>query len=275
MISIVICSRTPEISNDLRENIRKTIGTEYELLIVDNSSGNLSIFSAYNEGVRRAKGAIICFMHDDIKYKSLDWGKTVDNLFSADDRLGLLGIQACCFLPDTPSYWCDSPFLVYKEGKYNSFETNPILEAVAVDGLWFCIRAELFDRIRFDDVTFSGFHFYDMDICMQVLSLDYKVCVADIELDHFRAGPGVNEMFYTNEVLFFNKWKGYLPIHRGITEPPIVLDMIANLMRHANHCDLLIDKLMKEKDQILHSKAYRLGKALLKPFSFVSRIIGK
>ena len=134
MISIVICSRTPDISNDLRENIRRTIGSDFELLIIDNSSNRFSIFSAYNEGVRRAKGSIICFMHDDIMYKSSNWGKTVESFFASDDKLGLLGIQACCFLPNAPVYWCNSPFLVYKEGKYNSFEHDSIIEAVAVDG---------------------------------------------------------------------------------------------------------------------------------------------
>ena len=114
-----------------------------------------------------------------------------------------------------------------------------------------------------------------MDICMQVLSIGYKVCVADIEMDHFRAGPGVNEMFHKNRLVFYDKWKDHLPIHRGINEPQIVLDMTDNLMRHANHCELLVEKLMKEKSQILESKAYRLGKTILRPFSFIRRHLRK
>ena len=60
MISCIICSRRPDISAELKENIASTIGCEYELVVIDNSKNEYSIFSAYNEGVRRAKGDILC-----------------------------------------------------------------------------------------------------------------------------------------------------------------------------------------------------------------------
>ena len=66
MISLIICSRTADISDELKQNIATTIGCEYELCVIDNSRNEYSIFTAYNEGVRRAKGDILCFMHDDI-----------------------------------------------------------------------------------------------------------------------------------------------------------------------------------------------------------------
>ena len=47
-------------------------------------------------------------------------------------------------------------------------EENKDIEAVAVDGLFFAMRKSLFDTIRFDKDTFDRFHFYDLDICMQV-----------------------------------------------------------------------------------------------------------
>ena len=40
MISIIICSRTPSISSDLIDNINKTIGVQYELICIDNSTMN-------------------------------------------------------------------------------------------------------------------------------------------------------------------------------------------------------------------------------------------
>jgi len=51
MISIIICSRTASISDELTQNINQTIGIPYELVIIDNSDNLYSIFSAYNEGV--------------------------------------------------------------------------------------------------------------------------------------------------------------------------------------------------------------------------------
>ena len=77
MISIIICSRKADISQGLKDNIAATIGCEYELCVIDNSHNEYNIFTAYNEGVSRAKGDILCFMHEDVKYISNGWGEKV------------------------------------------------------------------------------------------------------------------------------------------------------------------------------------------------------
>ena len=56
MISCVICSRQPDISAELKENIASTIGCEYELIVIDNSKNEHSIYSAYNQGVVKSMG---------------------------------------------------------------------------------------------------------------------------------------------------------------------------------------------------------------------------
>ena len=78
MLSLIICSRTPKISEELEKNIADTIGCEYELVVIDNSLNKYSIFSAYNEGVKRSIGDILCFMHEDILYKTINWGQQVE-----------------------------------------------------------------------------------------------------------------------------------------------------------------------------------------------------
>ena len=101
MISLIICSRSSDIDVALKENIKNTIGTDYELVIIDNSNNDYSIFSAYNEGVRRAKGDILCFMHEDILYRTEDWGKKIIAHFE-DKSIGLIGFAGTHFLPSTP-----------------------------------------------------------------------------------------------------------------------------------------------------------------------------
>ena len=66
MISIIICSRKPDISDVLKQNIKETIGTDYELIVIDNSHNKYSIFSAYNEGLTLASGDVLCYMHEDL-----------------------------------------------------------------------------------------------------------------------------------------------------------------------------------------------------------------
>ena len=108
MLSLIICSRTKDLPLILKENIESTIGTEYELVVIDNSKNQYSIFSAYNEGVRRSKGDLLCFMHDDIMYDAVGWGNNVVRHFD-DPNTGLIGVLvaiicqirfAMCLIPN-------------------------------------------------------------------------------------------------------------------------------------------------------------------------------
>lgn len=104
MISIVICSRNPGIGDALRKNIEETIGVPYELIVVDNSRNEYSIFTAYNLGVSRCNFDIICFMHDDILYRSDRWGAVTLNHFK-DSTVGMIGVGGSRYLSRIPSIW--------------------------------------------------------------------------------------------------------------------------------------------------------------------------
>lgn len=104
MISIVICSRNPEMSSTLRTNIDASIGVPYELIVVDNSRNEHSIFSAYNLGVSGCTGKVICFMHDDILYRSENWGAAVLDHFK-NPAIGMIGVGGTRYLSRIPGIW--------------------------------------------------------------------------------------------------------------------------------------------------------------------------
>ena len=277
MISIIICSRKLDISTELKQNIAETIGCEYELVVIDNSHNQFSIFQAYNEGVRRANGNILCFMHDDILYRSSDWGKVIVEVMD-DKTIGVVGFAGAHFLSSSPYYWHCSPFIsehnldndkgrileFFKDDYYNE---KGIVELVVVDGFCFFTKKELFDSIRFDDKTYTGFHAYDMDICMQVLMAGYRVCACNkVLIEHFWSEGDSSikkgyEMLDCNLDLFVNKYKDYLPIHKGVEGiPDYVWERIDNLMKNAY-----------ESKRVRRSKAYRLGKWLLSPWKWIKK----
>lgn len=230
MISLIICSKSKDISHELKRNIEETIGVEYELIVVDNSENYYTIFSAYNEGVRRAKYSYLCFMHEDILYHTFDWGKKVINHF-INEMVGLIGVIGGHYLPDTPSTWFSTEFCSGKiiqghkdrDGIYKVFEdkrqilnSDLSIEAVAVDGLWFCVPKHLFDIISFDNYTFKGWHGYDIDICMQIIQIGYDIRVVnDILIEHSSYGNS-DKNLYRAMKLFHTKWKNTLPLIRGI-----------------------------------------------------------
>lgn len=286
MISLIICSRQPDIPQLLKDNIAETIGVEYELVVIDNSKNQFSIFQAYNEGVRRAKYPLLCFMHEDILYHTLNWGEKVVEHFQ-DEKVGLIGVVGGHYMPKCPASWwsteCKSGIFiqgdyrnkVYTPIKYNweNYRTNfeSSLSVSAVDGLWFCLPKEVFykSKIKFDDISFAGFHCYDSDICMQVLNVDLEVKVVfDILIEHFSIGKHDKELI-KQKVIFFNKWNKFLPIIRGVKLTNIEINDRLIFVENMN--SLIIDELYSrsEMERILSSKAYRLGKFILKPFSFV------
>ena len=276
MISIIICSRTREIPSLLRDNIEATIGCEYELVVIDNSSNQYDIFHAYNEGVRRASGDILCFAHDDILFRSDNWGTPLQHHFNTDVSIGLIGVGGTHFLSSYPIYWSLCPFIsehhlhndhgriitCFNEDYF--LEKSPLAEVVAVDGLCMFVRASLFPSINFDTESYSGFHAYDMDICLQVIAQGYRVMVCrDMVVEHAWSEstdtkkPGYKKLD-KNLQIFVNKWSRVLPMVQGIDLPDHTVYKLDQIFSYA------YDSLKARR-----SKAYRLGKAILSPFRFV------
>ena len=279
MLSIIICNRKSKIDSVLSKNIHNTIGVEYEIVPIDNSRGQYNIFQAYNEGVRRAKGDILCFMHDDILFIGNGWGAIAERIFAEDENLGALGVDGGHFMPDCPCSWTScytTSFRTWRDDKdgvcreYSNTEFangQRLIEVASIDGLWMCIRRDLFDTIRFDDKTFTGFHCYDSDICMQILAAGYRIKVTyDVGIVHNSNG-NYNANFFENLGLWHTKWHNMLPVVRGInlTEREQII--------HQRYAVELLER-QKEAAMLyarLHSPEYRLGHFLLKPYRFIKR----
>lgn len=232
VISLIICSTRPTTKPELVENIRTTIGVDYEIVHIDNSQRKYNIFEAYNLGVQRAKGEFLCFMHEDIQYRKVGWGRIVET-FLSQDFMGALGVagghvvlseldwrffgfghirlaQGTTSIEPSPIYYLSYP--------YTPSKTHEGLKQVAtIDGVWMCMRKELFDTIRFDDQHFHDFHLYDSDICMQVNLLGKGVFITDeVFLEHQSEGT-FSEGYRDSLNIFFKKWAGILPLIKGIT----------------------------------------------------------
>jgi hypothetical protein len=104
MISIIICGRDNDISTALRHNIQETIGVVHEIIVIDNSQNDYSIFSAYNKGVALSNYDTLCFMHDDLVFESSNWGSIVINQLQ-QNNIGAVGVAGTPYYATLPGAW--------------------------------------------------------------------------------------------------------------------------------------------------------------------------
>ena len=76
MLTIIIWSVDQKLLKNLKKNIADTIGDIiYEILEFDNSASNTNIARVYNNGLRKAQFPYILYLHEDIYFHSMDWGR--------------------------------------------------------------------------------------------------------------------------------------------------------------------------------------------------------
>ena len=227
MISIIVCSRNKEIPSTLSININSTIGdVNYEIVWIDNSPNQYSIFEAYNLGVKKSKGKYLCFMHEDILFHSNNWGNILVNNLN-NIKIGAVGIVGGYYLDHYSVYWVINTLMCGQlvhmhpniDGthyiKINNCHHHKDLGnyVVALDGIWLGIRKELFNNIiEWDYNTYKGFHFYDMDISLQLYQKGYKLKVLNNILIEHKSKGDLNNTFFDNCIKFHKKWDYILPI---------------------------------------------------------------
>ena len=282
MVSLIICGREPGLKPAFSDNIASTIGCEYEIIYIDNSRGGYNIFQAYNLGASRAKGDVLCFSHDDIRFHTMGWGRIAEE--AVMESGGIVGVIGNQMMPCCEASWWTAPFKVGSithslKGFSRKEVFTPRLQpgqslpercdAVTVDGLWFCMPRSIFGEIKFDEQTYNGFHCYDSDICMQAILQDIPVTVVgSIDIEHFSDGHWSAE-FFEQRQKWFDKWKKHLPVMRGVALSTQEVEIVKAMAEETNHWTRETAVAQAEVLRLRSTKAFRLGKTLLSPFSIL------
>jgi GT2 family glycosyltransferase len=225
MISIIISSRNPDLLQIVKDNVEKTIGVPFEVIVFENSRGDKGLCELYNQGASKAQYDIFCFMHEDIFFETQDWGKKVAQHLS-DKTIGLIGLAGGDTKGMVPSSWSSSifqseisiiqhyrreiklPERISKTGYPD--DPSPLKQVVCIDGVWMCTRRDVFEQFKFDSIAFAGFHGYDVDYSLQVFS-SYKVGVIfDILVHHYSDG-NYSEQWIESMMVISDKWRERLP----------------------------------------------------------------
>jgi len=223
MLSIIVCSRNKTLSKEFTENIKNTVGVEYEIVNIDNSENTYSIFSAYNLGISKSKFPYLCLVHEDVLFHTSDWGNKVI-IHLQDQKTGIIGVAGGDLVTRVPASWATviSPgHNIIQSDDTGKKQTEIILlpenydlskrSSITLDGLFLCMRQDITNKIHFDE-NFKGFHGYDYDITLQSVMAGYtNYVIYDIKLEHFSGGK-TNILYFRNLILIFKKWEINLPI---------------------------------------------------------------
>jgi hypothetical protein len=78
-------------------------------------------------------------------------------------------------------------------------------ELVCVDGCIMFMQGKIAKEYKFDFDTLDGYHFYDYDMCFNLLKNGYDVGVIDVLVEHKSIGNLTDDWFRQKEN-FQNKW---------------------------------------------------------------------
>ena len=222
LISVVVCSINPSEAEKLRSNIAQTIGVEYELIICDNRGSGKGICQVYNESATKATGEYLCFVHEDIAFCTPEWGKKIVAKLSEPD-CGVIGFAGSTVKYGLRYGWqgirryTRKNYIASSPTKRSSLRTSAdgrdFAEVICLDGMCLCVRRDVWDRVRFDEVNFPGFHSYDTDFTTAVSYAGYKNYVSYSVLVEHRSLGSFSRVWYESVVVYNKKWVDRFPLY--------------------------------------------------------------
>lgn len=226
MLSIIICSISPSRLQAVEQNIKETIGLGvlYEIIALDNREKKWSLAKVYNWGAQKAIYPYLFFVHEDVKFHSVEWGWHMEQKLSEPD-CGVIGFAGSKVKLKSYSGWYQiddwNCFYFYqgrKDGSvlfrvYGVCLGQPFEEVITLDGFAMFVKKEVWAENPFDEEVLTGFHCYDLDFSLQIAK-KYKnyVCCSSVLIEHFSGGV-FNYKWYADTIrLHDSKWKNTLPL---------------------------------------------------------------
>ncbi|NIF05483.1 hypothetical protein F3J23_08520 [Chryseobacterium sp. Tr-659] len=240
MVSIIISSYLPKYFSALEKNIAETIGVPYEIIKVDNP-GLMGICEAYNKGAQKAQFDYLLFIHEDILFKTENWGPQLISHLDKENT-GIVGVAGSSYVPSAPSSWTVSEkynVVNILQGDKNSTESVPIHttkrnreKVFAVDGVFMAIKKVNYLLFKFNESILKGFHGYDLDLSLRVSKKFQNYVIDDILIEHFSKGNPDKVWLDNNILVKQNIDSGFQQKNDSETEKKAFLGFLYNYFKY-------------------------------------------
>ena len=200
MISFIVCSVLPYRLEELKTNIKSTIGSnfDYEIIAFDNREYHYGIAKIFNQCAEKAQFENLCFLHEDIAFRSQDWGDIIEKKLQ-DPNCGIIGFTGSPIKFKSLSSTHPSARLMInhyiqrqpgnKQLFMNSFtEEFDYQPCITIDGMCMFVRKNVWRTHHFDEKLLPGFHGYDLDFSLQVAEHFQNYICGVITVEHFSLG---------------------------------------------------------------------------------------
>lgn len=288
MISLIICSVNPVYLANISQNIKNTIGVDYELLAFDNRNKALSICSVYNFAATNAKYEYLCFIHEDVQLHTTNWGGIITNLLS-DNSVSLVGVSGAVYKSDTPCSWVDCDKKHYRlstlQHQHNTnvaflVNLNPrkefVSEVAVIDGVFMATRKEIWRHHNFDEKLLQGFHGYDFDFSMSVGESGKVLVTHDLLLEHYSPGSFSQE-WVQDTIALHRKWAHVLPRnvdfkgkHDRYSDYIAHVSILAHLLKHDGYNKSVLYFYSRLVFNYFRFNRFRFSKSIIKYLFFNS-----
>lgn len=220
MLSIIISTYKSDFLETLKNSIAETIDVIYEIIAIENK-GTYGICEAYNLGAERSMFPYLCFVHEDILFKTKNWSSRLINQFEVDIQTGLIGVAGTTYKSLSPGGWNNEQketnriqiLQHYKndgDPRYDNSIQKDFEQVVCIDGVFLFTKRSIWLENKFDENTFKDFHCYDLDFSLSI-NRNYKVYVTNqVLLEHYSSGS-LNEKWVTETIKLSKKWSKALP----------------------------------------------------------------
>jgi tetratricopeptide (TPR) repeat protein len=180
-LSVIICS----VDERKRERIRRhyeslLAGRTFELIVIPDAK---SLCEGYNRAFRRSSGDVILFSHDDIEITSRDFPSWLLHYLAMNDVVGIAGASRLTGVSWVSAGW---PHLhgcaAHRSSDGLNFDffgppsREPRLQTL--DGVFFAAHRKVCEMLPFDEDSFDGFHFYDLDFTFRAFKAGCRISVA-------------------------------------------------------------------------------------------------
>jgi Glycosyltransferase like family len=209
-VSVIVCSITPAKFDRVHANYSTLLrDVPHEIVGIHDAR---SLAEGYNRGVKRAKGQILVFSHDDIEIVSPDFAHKLLDRLGRFDLIGIAGTDRVC-----GGTWMDAQWPhVFGQvggpaGGTRILATAYLIRGVAaspmqaLDGVFFAARRQVVDQIQFDESTFDGWHLYDLDFSYRASAAGFRLGVCnDLQVVH-QSGGTYGDAWYQYARKFMKK----------------------------------------------------------------------